>query len=141
MKPYGGSLNYLMSVCAINNNSTSTVDDVTALPENVSSYSHVLRLVSARSTRLESLRVSALSHGLCSRNFCSSTYPTTPTHIWYDYIYDFSKWTKFTEGRPVTNVFTRGRTYTYNKLPEFPKASQSKLKNTISRRKKTKAVT
>ncbi len=84
VKPYEGSLNYLMSVV---NNNTSTVDDVAALPENIASYSHLLRLVSARSARLESLRVSALSHALCSRNFCFSTYPTTPTHIWYDYIY------------------------------------------------------
>ena len=45
--------------------------------------------------------------------------PTLPS-ICFEELYEFSRWRKFTNGRPKTNVFYQGRTYTYEKLPEYP---------------------
>ena len=48
--------------------------------------------------------------------------------IWYEEVYELSKWDKFTEGRPKTNIFYQGRTYTYDELPPFPKPKDKKSK-------------
>ena len=51
-----------------------------------------------------------------------------PPSICYEELYEFSKWGKFTDGRPRTDVFYQGRTYTYEKLPEFPQNKPRKPK-------------
>ena len=109
--------------------------DVTVLPQEISSYSHFLRFISARNARLASLRNKVLISFSCAIE-----YPPPPPRVWYDYLYDLSKWKKFTEGRPETHIFFRGRTYTYDQLPSFP---VSKQKSSIPKpnRKKKKAVT
>ena len=109
--------------------------DVTVLPQEISSYSHFLRFVSARNARLASLRNKVLFSFSCAIE-----YPPPPPRVWYDYLYDLSKWKKFTEGRPETHVFFQGRTYTYDQLPTFPHSKQ-KSSNPKPNRKKKKAVT
>ena len=47
----------------------------------------------------------------------------------YEEIYGFSRWDKFTEERPKTHIFCQGRTYTYDKLPSFPKKKPRKSKS------------
>ena len=49
-------------------------------------------------------------------------------NICYEEIYKFSRWDKFTEGRPKTHIFHHGRTYTYEKLPPYPKTKPKKPK-------------
>ncbi len=116
VEPYGGSLSYL----SFNNNvCNSTVVGVTVLPETISTYSHLLRFVSARAARLASLRAR-------SRDFPCYTTVVDPPGILYDYLYDFSRWEKFVAGRPKTQIFFQGRTYTYNKLPPFPQNKSKK---------------
>ena len=110
--------------------SSSTTDDVTALPQNISTYPSLLRLVSSRTARLRSLRNFASSRS-------SSYVEDPPKGIDYDYLYDFGRYKKFTEGRPETQVFCQGRTFIYEKLPPFSQKS-SKPK---SKRKGRKAVT
>ena len=100
--------------------------DVTVLPENISTYPHLLRFVSKRTARLSSLR---------------STVEDLPKGIDYDYLYDFSRYKKFTEGRPETQVFFQGRIFTYGKLPPFPQNKQKKSKPKSIKKKKNKAVT
>ena len=56
--------------------------------------------------------------------------------ICYEELYEFSRWDKFTEARPKTNVFCQGRTYTYEKLPAFPKMKTSKPKTKRKTKKK-----
>ena len=53
----------------------------------------------------------------------------------YDELYEFSKWDKFTKERPMTRIFYHGKTYTYDKLPSFPKF-ESKPKQKPERKKK-----
>ena len=52
----------------------------------------------------------------------------TPPSICFEELYEFSRWPKFTNGRPKTNVFYQGRTYTYEKLPDFPQKKSRKPK-------------
>ena len=119
-----------LSEANIVHNSVATVtcpdaNDVTVLPQNIHSYSHLLKFVSVRTARLATLRSLALPIGNPS--------------ICYEDIYDFSKWAKFTKERPQTQVFFQGRTFTYSKLPSFThkkRVTKSKLKG-----KKKKAVT
>ena len=108
--PYPGSLTYLFSDCAVGGARPSC--DVTLFSREFDTYSHFLRYVSARSRRLGSLRASVSAH--------FSRAVADPLGIDYDYLYNSSGHGKFTEGRPETQVFLRGGTFTYNKLPVFP---------------------
>ena len=49
-------------------------------------------------------------------------------------LYEFSKWDKFTKGRPKIRVFYHGKTYTYEKLPSFPKIEKKPKSKPISKR-------
>ncbi len=111
--------------------SSSITDDVTVLPEYITSYSQFLRFVSARTARLASIR-----HNARLRTSSSDEHSSNLCSVWYDDIYNFSKWKKFTEGRPKTLVFFRGRTFTYEKLPPFPNGKQGP-KTKVKKRKKT----
>ena len=53
-------------------------------------------------------------------------------------LYEFSKWGKFTEGRPKTTVFYQGKTYTYEKLPPYPKTEKRPKSKPVSKRQKQK---
>ena len=62
--------------------------------------------------------------------------PPSPPSICYEELYEFSKWNKFTQGRPITHVFYQGQTYTYDKLPPFPKnkANRAKAKKNLGKK-------
>ena len=113
----------------------SSDTDVTVLPQNISSYTHFLRFVSARSARMTSIRNKTLLS-----TSCAIEYPPPITSICYEEVYDFSRWTKFTAGRPKTQVFKQGKTFTYDKLPPFPQ-NKGKIQKHKPRRNNTKTVT
>ena len=163
---------------------TNDSDDVTILPEALTSSLHCLRLVSARRARLRGLcntaiwrAIKMLAAWICvilfvfwlSSIFSLSTFPENPfkfflnekerkkkkksktnksgknnneeekdtvlPSICYEDLYEFSKWDKFTEGRPKTEVFYHGTTFTYEKLPPFPKSKAKKPKTKRKPRK------
>ena len=60
---------------------------------------------------------------------------TLPSITCYEELYEFSKWDKFTKERPKTHIFYQGRTYTYDKLPSFPKF-ESKPKQRLNKKRK-----
>ena len=61
---------------------------------------------------------------------------TVLTSCCYDKLYEFSKWDKFITGRPKTSIFFQGKTYTYEKLPSFPKLEKNSKTNSKTGRKK-----
>ncbi len=119
MKPYPGSLSHLLSSRVVSDFGV-VAGDVTLLTREFDTYSHLLRFVSARSTRLRCLRDAALlrlSHAVAG-----------PPGIDYDYLYNLSKHGKFIDGRPETQVFSGGRTFTYGGLPPFTQNKQKTIK-------------
>ena len=128
--PYPGSLSHLLSVCAVGG--TPAPVDVTKYSREFHTYSHLLRFMSARSKRLNSLRVSALAR---------LPYAVAgPRGIDYDYLYDLSGHRKFSGGRPQTHVFSLGRTFTYSKLPVFPVPSKQIIRKGRTKNKPGSSV-
>ncbi len=118
------------------NEVTDSTTDVTVLPQDTTSYLHLLHLISARTTRLATLRTAALSSSICSFD------PPSPSSgICFDDIYDFSRWKKFTEGRPKTHVFFQGKMFTYDKLPPFLHSIQNRSGKTRANGKKKNDLT
>ena len=39
--------------------------------------------------------------------------------MWYEELYYFSEWKKFTKSRPKTTIFSKSGTFTYDELPSF----------------------
>ena len=111
----------------------SKSDDATVILDERSDYSKFLHLVKARTAMLASIR-----------SFKSSRESTDsiehPSGICFDELYKFSRWKKFTVGRPKTKVFFHGKTYTYEKLAPFPLDKKDlKSKSKTTRKKKTVA--
>ena len=138
MPNYTGSLTRVIgreihiSTNNINNDNISNVtsrDDVIETPKSrdtalhAPTYFSFLNDLSLRMRLLNALRTAGVK----------------PKGVDHDYLYNLSAYKKFTEERPKTHVFYRGRTYTYDKLPPFParkrKDKVKSKKNTIAKSK------